>query len=348
MWLGTKLRRKKKTPSRAKAIQTLVLHFNGVPKRDHDKRSRNNNFPTLVRGLSDTVIARDENIPIEVGRSSKCENNSDYNNSDYNDSDYKKQLGYREQIEHREDNEIFELPPLEVIVEFKHIKRLYLRVLPPNGEVKVSAPLSVSSQTVECFIEKQRKWIDKAQKRIYERQRPLQDKNENAGDGITGDGTIGGGTKGRSASDNQSDNKEINPNAQDMQYRDKDLDPYDLQYTTCSHVTGLSNKDEALKQYVSDHLDEWILIVGKEPTHITYRSMKTRWGSCTPSTGRIRLNTALAELDIELVRYVVIHELVHLHASGHGELFRQHMDRCLPNWRQLRTQLNKYSRTHVI
>lgn len=89
-------------------------------------------------------------------------------------------------------------------------------------------------------------------------------------------------------------------------------------------------------------LPKWTAIVGKAPTNISLRPMKTRWGSCTPRTGRIRLNLELADLPEQFLEYVLVHELTHLRASGHGVQFQRLMDRYLPSWRQLRGELNKY------
>src|SRR5260370_28721111 len=70
------------------------------------------------------------------------------------------------------------------------------------------------------------------------------------------------------------------------------------------------------------------------------RRMKTRWGSCTPRTRRIRLNTELAKKSPELLEYVVVHEMVHLIERYHNDRFVGLMDRHLPNWRDLRKALN--------
>ncbi|MCI1984454.1 MAG: M48 family metallopeptidase [Bifidobacteriaceae bacterium] len=89
-------------------------------------------------------------------------------------------------------------------------------------------------------------------------------------------------------------------------------------------------------------LPKWTAVVGKSPTSISLRAMKTRWGSCTPRTGRIRLNLELADIPEQFLEYVLVHELTHLHASGHGPQFQRLMSLYLPNWRQLRSELNKY------
>ena len=41
---------------------------------------------------------------------------------------------------------------IPITLERKNIKNMYLRVLPPNGEVKVSAPLFLSDKNISEFI----------------------------------------------------------------------------------------------------------------------------------------------------------------------------------------------------
>ena len=96
-----------------------------------------------------------------------------------------------------------------------------------------------------------------------------------------------------------------------------------------------------LNATLPDLLAKWTRIVGKAPTAITLRLMRTRWGSCTPATGRIRLNLALAFMPPRFLEYVLVHELTHLWAGGHGREFQRRMDMYLPGWRLVRRELNR-------
>lgn len=49
--------------------------------------------------------------------------------------------------------------------------------------------------------------------------------------------------------------------------------------------------------------------------------MTTRWGSCTPGTGTVRISTRLAKFPGWVVDYVIVHELCHLEVRGHGPDF---------------------------
>ena len=49
--------------------------------------------------------------------------------------------------------------------------------------------------------------------------------------------------------------------------------------------------------------------------------MVSRWGSCTTTTGHIRISTRLAAFPDWVIDYVIVHELAHLEVTGHGADF---------------------------
>ena len=50
-------------------------------------------------------------------------------------------------------------------------------------------------------------------------------------------------------------------------------------------------------------------------------NQEQRWGSCTPSTGVIRISHRLAEVPAFVLDYVIVHELAHLLEANHGPRF---------------------------
>ncbi|MFD4027648.1 M48 family metallopeptidase [Streptomyces sp. NPDC058576] len=50
-------------------------------------------------------------------------------------------------------------------------------------------------------------------------------------------------------------------------------------------------------------------------------NQNTRWGSCTPAEGSIRLSHRLQGMPEYVVDYVLLHELAHLLVPGHGPRF---------------------------
>ena len=56
-------------------------------------------------------------------------------------------------------------------------------------------------------------------------------------------------------------------------------------------------------------------------------NMTTRWGSCTTSTGEIRLSDRLQTMPPWVVDYVLVHELAHLIEPNHNARFWRWVDR---------------------
>jgi predicted metal-dependent hydrolase len=71
------------------------------------------------------------------------------------------------------------------------------------------------------------------------------------------------------------------------------------------------------------------------------RAMTSRWGSCTPTTGRIRLNVRLAAYPPTCLDYVVAHELTHLAEPSHNARFHELLARAYPHERAARALLRQ-------
>ena len=204
------------------------------------------------------------------------------------------------------ERRLLELDGEEVVVVRKRIKNIYLRVKPPEGRLEVTAPARLSDQQLEEFVRARRTWIARTRQRI--------------------DNSISEIANDSNDSRNGSDGADTNGYGDGSQGQDR----------------SEARARRIIKDRLPQLLETWAPIIGKRPTAITLRHMKTRWGSCTPSTGRIRLNTELAWLDPELLEYVLVHELAHLHAHGHGPYFQQLMTGYMPDWRRRRSRLNRY------
>lgn len=72
----------------------------------------------------------------------------------------------------------------------------------------------------------------------------------------------------------------------------------------------------------------------------TVRKMKTKWGSCSPGSGSIRINLELMKKPPECLEHIFVHELAHLIESRHNRRFIRLMDELLPKWRFYRDELN--------
>ena len=84
---------------------------------------------------------------------------------------------------------------------------------------------------------------------------------------------------------------------------------------------------------------KWEKILNVSVDNFFIRKMKTRWGSCTPKSRRIRFNLDLAKVSPEILEYIVIHELIHLIEASHNKKFKLLMDHYLPKWKHFRKEL---------
>ena len=97
---------------------------------------------------------------------------------------------------------------------------------------------------------------------------------------------------------------------------------------------------EELSQALPPLLEKWETVVGASASDWGIKRMRTKWGSCNPTARRLWFNLDLATKPPQCLEYVVVHELVHLIDSSHGEGFMALMDRALPTWRGTRDLLN--------
>jgi predicted metal-dependent hydrolase len=78
--------------------------------------------------------------------------------------------------------------------------------------------------------------------------------------------------------------------------------------------------------------------LGRAPARWSLSSARTRWGSCTLD-GAIRLNWRLIHFPIELIDYVIAHELAHLAELNHGPRFWSTVGSLFPDFESARRQL---------
>ena len=89
-----------------------------------------------------------------------------------------------------------------------------------------------------------------------------------------------------------------------------------------------------VKACVPSLVEAWEPILGVQVKELTYRNMKSRWGSCQPSTGKICINTRLALYPPECLEYVVVHEMCHLLVANHGPGFKTLLTKVMPDWKR--------------
>jgi len=104
---------------------------------------------------------------------------------------------------------------------------------------------------------------------------------------------------------------------------------------------------QLLREAAAPVIARWERRLGVRCAGLFIQRMKTRWGSCNPAAGTIRLNTELARKPKDCLEYLVVHELAHLLEPTHNARFQSLMDRHMPDWKFRRQQLNRLPVRHA-
>ena len=70
-----------------------------------------------------------------------------------------------------------------------------------------------------------------------------------------------------------------------------------------------------------------------QPARIRISSARTRWGSCS-STGSLSFTWRLVMAPLEVIDYVVVHELVHLRVKNHSRTFWSSVAALMPDYKR--------------
>ena len=78
----------------------------------------------------------------------------------------------------------------------------------------------------------------------------------------------------------------------------------------------------------------------KPPRKVTLGEYKSFWGECFSKRGELKFSYRLFEKDLELIRYVVVHEFAHFIEPNHSSRFWDVVREIVPDYKELRKRLN--------
>ncbi len=230
---------------------------------------------------------------------------------------------------------------IPVNVVRKRVKNLNLRIR-ADGTVTLSIPQHLPLARAREFLDRKGEWIaERVRCNIERRPSPdlageLPDRiplwgklvprdsiHANSGQAVGGQGAGGRAIPGQAASGRDAGDQgapgqtTIDQAALDELYRTEVL-------------RALPDVVERMEARIGVHATRW-----------SVRVMKTRWGSCTPKTGAIRINARLAAYPPECLEFVVAHELVHLLEPSHNARFHALLDEFCPDNRGIARRLKQ-------
>lgn len=231
---------------------------------------------------------------------------------------------------------VLKVAGLTINVVRKDIKNLHLGVYPPEGRVRVAAPLVISDEAVRLAVIDKLGWI-KLQRSKFEQQ-PRQSEREMA----VGESHYVFGRRYRLRVHEAEGTPRV------AMRGIASLDLFVRPGTSQAQRAAVLDRwyREQLKALVGPMFAAWQAKLGVQASAWGVKRMKTKWGSCTSASRRVWLNSELAKKPAECIEYIVVHELLHLAVPSHGEEFVALMDRHVPQWQKLQKRLNAQPLAH--
>ena len=218
----------------------------------------------------------------------------------------------------------------------KDIKNLHLGVYPPNGRVRVAAPLLLKDDAVRLAIVGKLGWI-RRQRSKFENQ-PRQSVREM----VSGETHYLFGQRYRLRvipHEGAAQIGTVNKSVIELHIRPESSQEY--RQTALNEWYRMQ-----LKALVPALLEKWEKRLGVKVNEWGIRRMRTKWGTCNEEAKRIWLNLELAKKHEHCLEYVLVHELVHLIERKHNDRFIAILDKSLPQWRSLKQELNAAPLSH--
>jgi predicted metal-dependent hydrolase len=224
---------------------------------------------------------------------------------------------------------------IDVEVVRKDIKHTYLRVHPPAGELRISAPRRMSSVALQAFTRSRLGWIQQQQAKIRSRVALTRHRN------VEGESLDVWGMRASLKVSERTGSPLVELDGGRLHLR---VGPgMDVQQREALVEAWYRQQ---LRAALPPLLARWEPLFGVKVRSITLRRMKTRWGSCSAQPRTIQVNTELAKKTTAVPRVRGRAELVHLLEHSHNARFKTLVDRFLPGWWATRKALNDQGHGH--
>lgn len=224
-----------------------------------------------------------------------------------------------------------EISGITIDIQKKNIKNMHLAVLPPDGKVRVSAPMHLSDESIAMFVRTKLGWIKKQQEKFALQLR------QSEREFISGETLYVFGKQYflRVMYSYKGNSLVLNGNEAVLTVRKE---------STARQREAFVNEwyRDLLKEKISIYLPKWEQITGLYCDSWQTKYMTTRWGTCNTNTRKIWFNLQLAKKPIECLEYVILHELAHLKVKNHGKDFIAILDMYMPYWRETKKLLNDF------
>jgi predicted metal-dependent hydrolase len=226
---------------------------------------------------------------------------------------------------------------LEFEVNKKDIKNLHINILPPEGKVRISAPLEMTEESIRLAIVTR---ITRIKKEIAEMQSYVRESQREM---ISGESHYMDGNRYLLEVVEKQEKPVVSISRKKI-----------LQLQVRPNSTR-EKREEVLNEWHRDRLrkrlesltEKWEKAMRQSAEFYGIKRMHTKWGTCHSTSRRIWLNLELGKKHPDCLEYVLVHELVHLLEPTHSDRFFELMDKHMPNWAQYKALLDEPPIMHV-
>lgn len=234
------------------------------------------------------------------------------------------------------DRRYIDIRGVSVEIVRKDIEHLHVGVYPPSGRVRVASPLRLTDDAVRLAVISRLGWIRRQQAEFAQQDRQSQREF------ITGESHYFWGRRYRIDIIERDGPPAVRlPNNATMELRVRPGSDRDAREAVLYRWYR-----DRLRAELPALVAEWETRVGIVVNDVRIKRMKTRWGSCNASAGRVWLNLELVKKPPACLAYILVHEMVHFLERHHNERFRTLMDDLMPQWRLYRDELNRAPLAH--
>jgi predicted metal-dependent hydrolase len=219
----------------------------------------------------------------------------------------------------------------------KDIRNIHLAVYPPAGRVRLAAPLNVNDETIRLFAISKLSWIKHQQRKFQGQERitPREYKNRESH-------YFQGKRYLLNITEKDAPPSVILKNKTTIDLYVRPGTPTEKRHELLTEWYRVQ-----LKKQIPPILKKWEEVLKVKVNDWQVKLMKTKWGSCNIEEKRIWLNLELAKKPERCLEYIIVHEMIHLLERHHNEKFLSYLEHYLPNWEQLKKELNALPVSHA-
>jgi len=218
----------------------------------------------------------------------------------------------------------------------KDIKNLHISVYPPTGGIRVSAPKAFDKSKIESSLLRKMPWIRKQKKSLVDQLR------QTPREAVSGEDYYLSGRRLQLFVEAGNKRGQIDVKGSKL------ILAINLNSTKAAKLRCI---DRWYRKLLDAELEiifpELIAKTGIKAESWKTRKMKARWGSCNRNRNEIVINTELIKKHPSCLKYIVVHELIHIIEPSHNARFVELMDFHLPTWRLIKRTLNTQPLAHA-